>query len=189
VPPVGEARSRPGSTRQQAGSNCTWGFLDVDQSPVPTFTEPALSPRSRPDLADEFPLVLTCAKSLYFCETQHRQVASLRRHVPDPEVELHPDTAAERRIAEGEWVEIADAQRGASEPALHSTERSLRASCAASTAGSNRARSSTCRQAPCHRYAFMNPGLEPGPGEHLLSTELIDPFGNLIRFFERGLDF
>jgi anaerobic selenocysteine-containing dehydrogenase len=81
-------------------------FLDIGQPPVPTFTEPALSPRSRPDLADEFPLVLTCTKALHFCETQHRQVASLRRHVPDPQVELHPDTAAARGIAEGTWVEI-----------------------------------------------------------------------------------
>ena len=82
------------------------GFLDVGQPPVPTFTEPALSPRSRPDLADEFPLVLTCAKALHFCETQHHQVASLRRHLPDPPLELHPDTAAGRDIAEGDWVEI-----------------------------------------------------------------------------------
>jgi Glyoxalase superfamily protein len=35
-------------------------------------------------------------------------------------------------------------------------------------------------------YRFMNPGLDDGPGEHMLSTELIDPFGNLIRFFERN---
>ncbi len=82
------------------------GFLDIGQPPVPTFTEPALSPRSRPDLAEEFPLVLTCTKALHFCETQHRQVASLRRHVPDPLMELHPDTAAGRGIAEGDWVEI-----------------------------------------------------------------------------------
>ena len=82
------------------------GFLDIGQPPLPTFTEPALSPRSRPDLAEEFPLVLTCNKPLHFCETQHRQVASLRRHLPDPQVELHPDTAAARGIAEGAWVEI-----------------------------------------------------------------------------------
>ncbi|MGH9154207.1 MAG: molybdopterin-containing oxidoreductase family protein [Acidimicrobiales bacterium] len=82
-------------------------FLDVGQPPVPAFTEPVLSPRSRPDLAGRFPLVLTCAKSLHFCETQHRQVASLRRHAPDPEVELHPATAARRGIAEGDWAEIA----------------------------------------------------------------------------------
>jgi len=36
-------------------------------------------------------------------------------------------------------------------------------------------------------YPFMNPGLDEGPGEHMLSTELIDPFGNLIRFFERNV--
>jgi len=81
-------------------------FLDIGQSPLPTFTEPALSPRSRPELADEFPLVLTCNKPLHFCETQHRQIASLRRHLPDPTVELHPGTAAERDINEGDWVEI-----------------------------------------------------------------------------------
>ncbi|HEX7166561.1 MAG TPA: glyoxalase superfamily protein [Acidimicrobiales bacterium] len=37
-------------------------------------------------------------------------------------------------------------------------------------------------------YRFMNPGLEPGPGANMLSMELIDPFANLIRFFERGVD-
>jgi anaerobic selenocysteine-containing dehydrogenase len=82
-------------------------FLDVGQPPVPTFTEPALSPRSRPDLADEFPLVLTCTKDLHFCETQYHHIASLRRRAPDPEVELHPDTADARGIANGDWVEIA----------------------------------------------------------------------------------
>jgi anaerobic selenocysteine-containing dehydrogenase len=87
-------------------------FLDVGQPPVPTFTEPALSPRSRPDLAEAFPLVLTCTKALHFCETQHRQVASLRRHVPDPQVELHPDTAAARGIEEGSWVEISTPKGG-----------------------------------------------------------------------------
>lgn len=82
-------------------------FLERGQPPLPTFAEPATSPRSRPDLAQAFPLVLTCAKSLHFCETQHRHVAGLRRRAPDPEVEVHPDTAAARGIAKGDWVEIA----------------------------------------------------------------------------------
>lgn len=81
-------------------------FLDIGQSPLPAFTEPALSPRSRPELADEFPLVLTCTKPLHFCETQHRQIASLRGHLPDPTVEMHPNAAAVRGISEGDWVEI-----------------------------------------------------------------------------------
>jgi anaerobic selenocysteine-containing dehydrogenase len=73
-------------------------------SPLPAFEEPLTSPRSRPDLADRYPLVLSCAKSLFFCETQHRQVAALRKSAPDPQVEMHPSTAAVRGIAAGDWV-------------------------------------------------------------------------------------
>jgi hypothetical protein len=44
------------------------------------------------------------------------------------------------------------------------------------------------RELHAKRYPFMNPGLDPGPGERMLSTELIDPFANLIRFFERNVE-
>ncbi|WP_460715449.1 molybdopterin-containing oxidoreductase family protein [Nocardioides dilutus] len=75
-------------------------------SPLPEFVEPLTSPRSRPDLADRYPLVLSCAKSLFFCETQHRQVAALRKSAPDPQVEIHPATAGARGIAAGDWVSL-----------------------------------------------------------------------------------
>jgi anaerobic selenocysteine-containing dehydrogenase len=65
-----------------------------------------MSPRSRPELARRFPLILTCAKSLRFLESQHRNMASLRRAAPDPQVELHPDTARARGIGAGDWVRI-----------------------------------------------------------------------------------
>jgi anaerobic selenocysteine-containing dehydrogenase len=81
-------------------------LADHGYPPLPEFSEPRTSPRSRPDLADRFPLVLTCAKSLHFCETQHRNVASLRRVARDPKVELHPDTARARGIAADDWVRI-----------------------------------------------------------------------------------
>jgi anaerobic selenocysteine-containing dehydrogenase len=73
---------------------------------LPTFDEPAISPRSRPDLAARYPLVLTCAKSLRFAESQHRQIAMLRRSTPDPQVEIHPDAADARAISAGDWVRI-----------------------------------------------------------------------------------
>jgi anaerobic selenocysteine-containing dehydrogenase len=76
-------------------------------SALPAFEEPRVSPRSRPDLAADFPLVLTSAKSLRFCESQHRNVASLRRAQPDPNVEIHPETAGARGIAAGDWVRVA----------------------------------------------------------------------------------
>ena len=73
---------------------------------LPTFAEPPLSPRSRPDLLAEYPLVLTNAKSLRYCESQHRHIVELRRAAPDPEVEVHPDTASARGINAGDWVRI-----------------------------------------------------------------------------------
>src|SRR5262249_13680533 len=63
-------------------------------------------PLSRPDLAERYPLILTCAKSTQFCQRQHRALPSLRRRVPDPEVELHPAAAAERGIHAEDWVMI-----------------------------------------------------------------------------------
>ena len=75
-------------------------------SPLPEFVEPRTSPRSRPDLADRYPLVLTCAKTLFYCETQHRQVAALRKSAPDPLLEIHPTTAAPRGITAGDWVSL-----------------------------------------------------------------------------------
>jgi anaerobic selenocysteine-containing dehydrogenase len=77
-----------------------------DYSPLPAFEEPLTSPRSRKDLADRYPLVLSCAKSLFFCETQHRQVAALRKSARDPQVEMHPSTAAARGITAGDWISL-----------------------------------------------------------------------------------
>jgi anaerobic selenocysteine-containing dehydrogenase len=74
--------------------------------PLPVHVEPLVGPVSRPDLAERFPLVLTCAKSTQFCETQHRGLPSLRRRQRDPEIELHPTAAAERGIHAGDWVAV-----------------------------------------------------------------------------------
>ena len=81
-------------------------LLAHGQPPLPAFEEPGVSPRSRPDLAASYPLVLTSAKSTWFCESQHRGLPGLRRRALDPQIEVHPDAAAARGIAEGDWVSI-----------------------------------------------------------------------------------
>jgi anaerobic selenocysteine-containing dehydrogenase len=81
-------------------------LLEHGYAPLPEFIEPQTSPRSRPDLATRFPLVLTSAKGTMYCESQHRGLPSLRRRAPDPEVALHPDAARSRSIAAGDWVRI-----------------------------------------------------------------------------------
>ena len=82
-------------------------LLDAGYDPLPEFREPLVSPRSFDELGGRFPLVLTCSKGTLFCESQHRALPSLRKRAMDPEVELHPDTAGTRGIAEGTWVSIA----------------------------------------------------------------------------------
>jgi anaerobic selenocysteine-containing dehydrogenase len=81
-------------------------FQDHGHAALPAFVEPRMGPATRADLADRFPLVLTCAKSSLFCQSQHRLLPSLRRRAPDPEIEIHPETAAVRGIAAGDWVRI-----------------------------------------------------------------------------------
>jgi anaerobic selenocysteine-containing dehydrogenase len=75
-------------------------------SPLPDYEEPLVSPSSRPDLAERYPLILTCAKHTLFCESQHRALPALRRLALDPEVELHPLAAAERGVRPGDWVRV-----------------------------------------------------------------------------------
>jgi len=72
--------------------------------PLPEYQAPLMSPSSRPDLVERYPLILTSAKHTLFCESQHRALPSLRRLARDPEVELHPSAAEQRGISPGDWV-------------------------------------------------------------------------------------
>lgn len=81
-------------------------LLEHGYPPLAEFEEPRVSPLSRPDLAERYPLILTCAKNGLFCETQMRALPSLRRKALEPEVEIHPATAAARGIGQGDWVRI-----------------------------------------------------------------------------------
>ncbi|MBI1734451.1 MAG: molybdopterin-dependent oxidoreductase [Candidatus Rokubacteria bacterium] len=81
-------------------------FLEHGQRPLPEYVEPVVGAAARPDLAARYPLVLTCAKLPQYCHSQHRGLPSLRRLVPDPELQIHPAAAAARAIANGDWVVI-----------------------------------------------------------------------------------
>jgi anaerobic selenocysteine-containing dehydrogenase len=81
-------------------------FLEHGYAPLPEYEEPLVSQLSRPDLADAYPLVLTCAHNPHFWDTQHRGIPSLRKLSRDPEVEVNPMAAADRGISQGDWVRI-----------------------------------------------------------------------------------
>lgn len=74
--------------------------------PLPVYREPMISPNSRPDLAEDYPLILINAKTVHFTHGQHRNVPDLRRHHKHPNIQIHPETAAARDIAEGDWVYV-----------------------------------------------------------------------------------
>jgi anaerobic selenocysteine-containing dehydrogenase len=99
-------------------------FVAHGQAPLPEYTEPALSPLSRPDLAAAYPLVWTTAKLTYFCHSQHRALPSLRRSLPEPAAELHPATARAYGIADGAWM-LVESPHGAIRVRAHVTERVL----------------------------------------------------------------
>jgi anaerobic selenocysteine-containing dehydrogenase len=81
-------------------------------SPLPTYNEPPESPQGSPDIAKEFPYILTTgSRRLEFFHSEQRQVESLRKRRPAPLVEIHPDTAIRQNIEQGEWV-IVSSLRG-----------------------------------------------------------------------------
>ena len=75
--------------------------------PLPYYEEPPESPLSTPQLAKEFPYVLTTgARIPVFYHSEYRQLPKLRRGGREPRVEIHPDTAKAHGIAERDWVVI-----------------------------------------------------------------------------------
>jgi anaerobic selenocysteine-containing dehydrogenase len=75
--------------------------------PIPHHEEPPFTPVSRPDLAKDYPLILsTGRRSPAFFHTEHRQIPWLRDIDPDPVVEIHPETGEKYGIGHGEWIWI-----------------------------------------------------------------------------------
>jgi anaerobic selenocysteine-containing dehydrogenase len=79
-----------------------WGY-----DPLPQFREPPESPVSRPDLLKDYPYILiTGMRPTAFFHSEHRQIPWLRELLPEPFVEIHPETAEKEGIKEGDWVAI-----------------------------------------------------------------------------------
>ncbi|MGV6815810.1 MAG: molybdopterin-containing oxidoreductase family protein [Thiotrichales bacterium] len=74
---------------------------------LPIYEEPAESPLSAPELAEQYPLVLTSGgRQKYFTHSQQHNVASLLAHDPRPRIQIHPQDASARGIKSGEPVTV-----------------------------------------------------------------------------------
>ncbi len=77
-----------------------WGL-----DPLPWWEEPRQSPVSTPDLYHKYPLIMmTGARSHLYFHAEHRMIPWLREKMPDPYVEVHPETAKQYGIVNDEWV-------------------------------------------------------------------------------------
>jgi anaerobic selenocysteine-containing dehydrogenase len=75
--------------------------------PLPFYTEPAQSPISTPELYQKYPLIMISGtRSPLFFHSEHRMIPWLREKLPEPLVDIHPDTAKQLGIYNGEWVYI-----------------------------------------------------------------------------------
>lgn len=79
----------------------------VGGDPLPFWKEPPVTPVSRPDLANEFPYILSIGgRRMQYFISNNRQIKSLRRQYPFPRVRMHPEAAARAGIKDGDWVWI-----------------------------------------------------------------------------------
>lgn len=75
--------------------------------PLPDYTEPAETPISQPELAEEYPLILTTGHRVYsFFHSAWTNIPAQRKLYPDPFALVHPDDAKKFGIADGEWITI-----------------------------------------------------------------------------------
>jgi anaerobic selenocysteine-containing dehydrogenase len=73
-------------------------FEKYGYDPLPHYKNP-------PEVTSEYPLILMGGKKrVEFVHSAGRQIAMLRRQVPEPTVEINPKTAKARGIADGDWV-------------------------------------------------------------------------------------
>jgi len=84
-------------------------------SPLPRFQ--GLPQEDDPD----YPLVLTSSKSQYYLHSSYRWIKKLREKRPDPKVEIHPETAAQNGIRDGDEV-IIETKFGAITQIAHLTD-------------------------------------------------------------------
>ncbi len=76
-------------------------FANAGYAPLPVFDTGDPN-----DTNEQYPLTLTFYRLVQFCDEQHRNIPRLRRSVPEPFIEIHPETAKAQSIKDGEWLSL-----------------------------------------------------------------------------------
>jgi anaerobic selenocysteine-containing dehydrogenase len=87
--------------------------------PLPVFAEPGESPVSTPELYKEYPLLLSTGfRQPFYFLGQYRNIPWLRSYMEFPQCQMHPETAKEYGVEDGDiiWIET---KRGRIRQKLH----------------------------------------------------------------------
>lgn len=80
---------------------------ELGEDPLPYHKEPHESYISTPKIAREYPLIIIAgSRHIASCNSAGRNIPWLRELLPYPFIDIHPDTAGELGIEEGDWVWI-----------------------------------------------------------------------------------
>ncbi|MGA3127338.1 MAG: molybdopterin-dependent oxidoreductase [Candidatus Korobacteraceae bacterium] len=72
---------------------------------LPVYVEPPQSPVSTPELLKDYPYILvTGGRTIEYYLSSGRQIEPLRKRMPDPLFEMHPETARQEKLEDGDWV-------------------------------------------------------------------------------------
>jgi len=86
---------------------------ELGYDPLPFYEEPPESPLRTPEVARDFPLILTTGgRSRPLFHSEMRQFGmGMREQHPEPLMDIHPETARRLNIADGDWACI-ETRRG-----------------------------------------------------------------------------
>ena len=96
---------------------------ELGYDPLPVYKEPAESPVSRPDIAKEYPLILTTGTKLeMYTHSMMRDIPELYEQFPENLLEINPETAAKLSIEDSDIVSV-ESPRGRIECSAKVTDR------------------------------------------------------------------
>jgi anaerobic selenocysteine-containing dehydrogenase len=78
-----------------------WGY-----EPLPVYHEPEQTPQSNPELLERYPLILTSTHDANYVHSQDRYIKAIRQNKPEPVFIIHPQTAEQLGINEGDMAFI-----------------------------------------------------------------------------------
>jgi anaerobic selenocysteine-containing dehydrogenase len=76
------------------------------RDPLPHYIPPHEDPQTKPELAEKYPLQLLTPPAPQFLNSTFVNVNTLRRAAGERTLEIHPNDAATRNIADGQMVEV-----------------------------------------------------------------------------------